>query len=222
MICFDGAEARIYDWSDWSEIISMPLNIEVTGLQLKSITSYTSTHKQRILLELSELDGSANTRRLNPFDVASFSVALDSAKENIADPGDAKKNLNTVSNTKKFVDSIVLDSLLDPLTRCVAHVVGVNDTGKLIFLDTHSWVCSTDLEAINNRSISYTRHFFVPYDWFSGMRDIVCAVLRRNVLFARGGDVVIIKGGLEHVEMVERVQDKLGTVETQRNKELFK
>lgn len=50
VICFEGVAAHIYAWSDWSEVASVRLNIEIMGSQLKSVTPYTSGNRQRILL----------------------------------------------------------------------------------------------------------------------------------------------------------------------------
>ena len=92
---------------------------------------------------------------------------------------------------------------LTTLAHHVAHIIGYSDSGKLIFLDTQSWVCSADLENLGTSSVSYMRHFFVPYDWFSRIRDVICAVAKRDVLFTRNDDIGIIKGGLEYMEKVQ-------------------
>jgi hypothetical protein len=104
--------------------------------------------------------------------------------------------------TAAAVSIPLLGPQLAALAHRVAHVVGLRDAGKLVFLDTHSWVCSADLEGLGNSSVSYSRHFFVPYGWFSGIRDVICAVAQRDVLFARNDDVAIVKGGLEYAEKV--------------------
>jgi hypothetical protein len=62
----------------------------------------------------------------------------------------------------------------------------------------------------------------VPYDWFSGTREVISAVQGQNVLFILKGEVAIIKGGLEHVEMIEKVQDELKVVEMEGTKGLFR
>ncbi|GFG15739.1 vegetative incompatibility protein HET-E-1 [Aspergillus udagawae] len=41
------------------------------------------------------------------------------------------------------------------------------------------------------------RHFFIPYDWVAGSRDVICAVLRRDIIFARNDDLVIIRRGFD-------------------------
>lgn len=201
MICIDGSEARIHSWSDWSEVVHLNLGIDTKGLQLRTVTFFTCKQKQRILLELSELDGSARTRALHLLDATSFSASI---LDDITSTFNNQKGKAPLKDTHS--DPVITSPHLRSLTSCVAQVVGFGETGKLIFIDTHSWVCSCDLEDPGTGSVSYVRHFFVPYDWLSGTRDVLCTILKRNVLFARNDDVVIVKGGLEHVEMIEKVR----------------
>jgi WD40 repeat protein len=202
MICIDGSAARICAWSDWSEIVHMPHSIDIKGLQLKAVTPYSSSRKQNILLELSELDGSTDTRCLHLLDTASFSIHPDSLVEDATTPVDPQAAAEKDTITVEPIISIISSPLLSLLTDCVARVIGVRDPGKLIFLDTHSWVCSVDLGDLGGSSMTYIRHFFVPYDWLSGTRDLICTISKRNVLFARNDNVAIVQGGLEHIEMV--------------------
>jgi hypothetical protein len=206
MICIEGAAAHIYAWSDWSEIASVSLATDMTGLQLKSLTPYISGQRRRILLELSELDGSADTRGLHLFDAASFSIENNPGKDAVSEAARAGKDADTISIRGEATAAAVSNPLLGPqlatLAHCVAHVIGLDATGKLVFLDTRSWVCSVDLEGLGNSSVLYSRHFFVPYDWFSGIRDVICAVAQGDILFARNDNVAIVKGGLEYTEKV--------------------
>jgi WD40 repeat protein len=205
MICIDGSAARIFAWSDWSEIACISLDIVTTELQFKAVTSFTSNHQKRILLELSELDGSTNTRSLQLLDSTSFSVPQYYLFGDKTEASGFKEDTRTTVVADEAVVPINSSPLLGPLTHCVAHVIGIRDPSKLIFLDTHSWVCSVDLGALDGTSMSYVRHFFVPYDWFSGTRDLICMISKRNVLFARNDNVVVVQGGLDHMEKVEKV-----------------
>jgi WD40 repeat protein len=206
VICIEAAAARIYAWSDWSEVSFVPLTAEVTGLKLKSVTPYMSGPRWWILLELSDLDGSADTRGLHLLDTASFNIEGHSAEETVSEATKVGRDAHMVLIREKATAPTVSMPLLGPqltaLARHVTHLVGLRDSGKLVFLDTHSWVCSVDLEGLGNSSVSYSRHFFVPYDWHSGARDVICAVTQRDVLFARNNDVAIVKGGFEYAEKV--------------------
>ena len=202
MICIEGAAARIYAWRDWSEVASVTLTADVAGLQLKSVTPYMSDRRQRILLELSELDGSPDTRGLHLLDAAIFNIGDIPVITAVSEAPEVEKDADEVS-VKEEAAAAVSIPLLGPqlaaLAHCVAHIVGLGAANQLVFLDTHSWVCSADLEGLSNSSVLYSRHFFVPYDWFAGTRDLICAMAQRDVVFARNGDVAIIKGGLEKV-----------------------
>jgi hypothetical protein len=207
VICIDVTAAHIYSWSDWSEVKSITLTTDVTGLQLKSITPYTAGQKRRILLELSELDGSADTRGLQLLDAAPFGIESNPTMETVPEAAGIRSDANMASIGEGATSMAALIPLLGPqlaaLAHHVAHIVGFGVDGRFIFLNTHSWVCSVDLEGLDNSSsVSYSRHFFVPYDWFSGTRDVICAVAQRDVLFARNDDIAIIKGGREFAEKV--------------------
>ena len=226
MICIEVAVARIYTWTDWSEVACVHLIPDIRGLQLKSATPYTSGGRCQILVELCELDGSPNTRGLQLLDSVHFNNVEDSSRnERIAKAATEIRDVEKVSSLTATTTPTALEQtaavdtavstplLLVPqlaaLARRIAHVIGLsnNDAKQLIFLDTHSWVCSADLETLkkhNGSMITYSRHFFVPYDWFAGTRDVVCAVTpRRDVLFARNNDLAVIKGGLEYAEKVD-------------------
>ena len=217
MICIEGAAARIYAWSDWSEVATVPLTVDMTGLQLKSVYPYISVHRGWLLLELSELDGSTITRALHLLDAASFCIEETPVKETVPEVAKVMKDTDTISIRGETVAASVSIPLLGPqlaaLAHRVAHIVGLSDAGKLVFLDIQSWVCSADLDGLGDNPVSYSRHFFVPYDWFSGTRDVICAVEQRDILFARNDDVAIVKGGLEYAEKV--------TLETKGTKELL-
>ena len=208
MICVEGVAARIYAWSDWSEISSITLTTDLTGQYIKSITPYTSHHKTLVLLELSDLNGSATTNALHLLDAASFSIDESVSDQTVAaEPGVAedtgKVRLTDVAAAATSNYDSLLARKLAVFAHLVAHVVGLSDTNRLVFLDAHSWVCSVDIKSVGNNLVSYSRHFFVPYDWFAGTRDMICAVVKQDVIFARNDDVAIIKGGLEYTEGVD-------------------
>ncbi|KAK0129195.1 hypothetical protein ONS95_001130 [Cadophora gregata] len=206
IIGIDGAFARIYSWQDWSEIRSVCLEIVVDDLQLKSVSLFMLDRKPQLLLELSVLNDPAVTRELYSIDVTAFDINAgdEEKREPIHDSTHEKKfDPSLQSPVASTLVSPRLRSQVDFLADYVSHIIGISDSGKLVFLDTRSWVCSASLESTFGSSVSYSRHFFVPYDWFSGIRDILCGLTKRDVVFARHGDVAIIKGGLEFVEKVD-------------------
>lgn len=207
MICVDSKCARIYAWGDWSEVAHVPLSLDMEESQLKRIIPFTVDRRQRILIEMSELNGSARTHKIHIFNMNSFDIGHASTNgpiRNAADVGGAieKTQLPQKSNPRTQLTA-PLRSQIDILADYVSHIIGISDNGKLVFLDVNSWVCSAGLESMHISSFSYSRHFFVPYDWFSGTRDIICALTRRDVMFARNDDVAIIKGGLDFMEKVD-------------------
>jgi WD40 repeat protein len=204
LICIDGEWAKIYAWADWSEVACVPLGLGMDGLQLKCVLQFTMNRNQRVLIELSDLDGSASTRRIAFVDTHLLDIERESKNDRNGQLVDVQEVENT--STECLADTILspcLRSQIDVLADHVSHIIGISDSGRLVFLDSHSWVCSAGLEGNYSSSFSYSRHFFVPYDWFSGTRDIICALSRRDVIFARNDNLAIVKGGLEFVETVD-------------------
>ncbi|KAH6681563.1 NACHT and WD domain protein [Halenospora varia] len=207
VICVDETVARIHTWDDWSEVMCISLGIETKGLQLKSVASYRLGLRWRILIEQSELDGTATTCGIHVLDADVFDFknepvenALIPNSNILKDVGPLSPNENISTSSRTVAD---VPPQHDDLADCIAHVIGISDASRLIFLNAQSWVCSVALSDLESPCPSYTRHFFVPYDWFSGTRVIVCEISRRDVLFARNEDAVIIKGGLEFTELVK-------------------
>ncbi|KAM7184137.1 hypothetical protein V8F20_012346 [Naviculisporaceae sp. PSN 640] len=240
VVCIHQDTADIYTWQGWGKVASIKLDISLSGLQLKSsplndATSTTDNLHSQVLLELEEIDGSTDTKKL-------ISLGLP-VPDNATPTGNGSLATEVVSQ------------LSDPLLRRVAHVIGIVPASgqppttvsratrplppaRIVFLDTKSWVCSMDLTTTGLKSVhvparpessssssitySYTRHFFVPYDWFAGSRRLLGTLMTgggsssassgsnggaggRNVavVFAKGGDIAIVKGGLEFSEVVK-------------------
>ncbi|KAH1646752.1 hypothetical protein KXX16_000365 [Aspergillus fumigatus] len=196
-ICFESTVARVYTWDKWSQVMSVSLDISLRALEFKSIKQLSA---KGVLVELSEPGGLAKTQNLYLLDAQSFEA-------------DNKASFMHVVTVSRGSDvslaplSIVEgqgvqegDSLVSPgeprlalLSQRVAHVIGICESSRLVFIDTDSWVCSVGLENQAFEITSYIRHFFIPRDWFTGSREVISAVLRRDILFARNDDLVIVR-----------------------------
>ena len=204
VVCIEGTAARIYAWTDWSEVAVVDFTADMTGLQIKSARPYLSGQQPRILLELSERGGPRDTRGLYILDAATFGIETTTSNRPIPAAAIEGMDAYDILITEKASAAAGLVPLFSPqlaaLAQRVAHVIGLGTNNQLIFLDTHSWVCSADLKGLGNYTISCSRHFFVPYDWYAGTRDLLCTVAHRDILFARNDDLAIVKGGLEYAE----------------------
>ena len=126
LICVEGAAARIYAWEDWSEAAWVPLTTDLTGLQLESVIPYLSDYRRQILLELSELDGSPDTRSLHLLDAAPFSIESFCSNEAVSEAVKGRNDSDNVSITKENAAAVsipLLGSQLAALAQRVAHVV---------------------------------------------------------------------------------------------------
>lgn len=185
VVCIDIEAVSVYTWENLAPIVRVALASSPRHLQIKNAISL-GRNDRRLILDLSELNGPATTEKLyliDPSIVSSVPVAAGSVSDQAAVP------------------LIPLGLQLSTLTNHVSHVLGTSDT-KLLFLDNHSWICSVNLTRLKDGVRSYSRHFFVPYDWFSGSRDVVCSLGRRDVVLTRNGDVAVIRNWMIFEEEV--------------------
>jgi WD40 repeat protein len=82
------------------------------------------------------------------------------------------------------------------LTEQVSYIIGACGQ-KLVFLQNDAWVCSVDSHCVGN----VVRHFFLPSDWLSTYHGLIIDVTSKgDVIFIKGGEVVVIKRGLDNIE----------------------
>ncbi|KAF7156482.1 hypothetical protein CNMCM5623_010152 [Aspergillus felis] len=203
-MCFESTAVRVYTWDKWLQVLSVSLDISVRELEFKSIKLFAFHTAKGVLVELSESGGPAKTQNLYLLDAQSFEA---NNKYNVKDAVPVSPGLDDALAPLSIVEGQGVqegESLVSPveprlalLSQRVAHVIGICESSRLVFLDTGSWVCSVSLENRTPDITSYSRHFFIPYDWVAGSRDVICAVLRRDILFARNDDLVIIRGGFD-------------------------
>ncbi|KAK4249176.1 hypothetical protein C7999DRAFT_39730 [Corynascus novoguineensis] len=191
LICMDGPIVRVFAWEDWSETTSVSLQaaqgFSRAELQVKRI--FPCFKGRKLLVDFSEQDGHQHTRDITVVDTSLFRLP------NASPPSPKHPNPST-----SLIDADLVDKII--------HIIGVSDD-RFIFVDIHSWVCSAE---IKKPGATYLRHFFVPYDWFSKMRGIICGIIERagekNVVFARHNSVVIVRNALEFSERVGSVGEE--------------
>ena len=216
VVCIGPDTADMYTWKDWTKVLSVQLGVSLSSLQIKTSALFMVAEESRVLLELEEIDGSANTKKLvalclpGPGPIRCPSATSSSSSTSTAPTGPTT-----------LPDHTVATHLSDTILQRLAHVIGVHSTAsssKLVFLDSKSWVCSVDL--ITTTEVpSYMRHFFVPYDWFAGSRRLLSDVAaNKSLVFAKNGDVAIVKGGLDVSEVVSLEFSRAHAVETETTK----
>ncbi|KAI0864304.1 NACHT and WD domain protein [Xylaria cubensis] len=200
VICVDGETVSILTWNNWELVSSSPIHLNLARLQLKGVISHMSKLKtQSLLIELSELNGSAKTCGLHLLGISGLLYTSNNPSGNLRLSNENDEEISAESE----VLAPIQESQMSALGANVAHVIQFDSRGHLLFLDNQSWVASADLNALSKGSLCYTRHFFVPHEWLSGSRSIVITVCRREVIVARNGDLVVIKGGLDFAEKVD-------------------
>lgn len=215
LVCIYDTKICIYSWVDWSEARALSLQLDDDLLQLKKATFCSLGQRQRVILESSARNGSTSTNKITIFDMEHAFSGVDNSQslpENRSD--DAAASSQSISD-QETVAAIMIPPPVAPfepeLTTFapnIAHVIGLNDSGRIIFLDRSSWVCTAVLSEAGltfeqgQGSPMIFRHFFVPYDWFAGRRDLVCALAQGDIMLSRGGDLAVIKNGFQLEERV--------------------
>ncbi|PYH86403.1 NACHT and WD domain protein [Aspergillus uvarum CBS 121591] len=202
LICVEGAIARVHCWSDWSEVATVSLDINLIGHHWKSINPSLSQGSLSLLLEASEPNGPAKTHGLFLYKATKLSLSFETEQTRNPQNGETSPPAIYAGHEDSSY-SDPLSAKLASLSHHITHVIGVLTQTRVVFLDTHSWVSSFDLDQPREQRASYTRHFFLPYDWFSGIQNILCALSQRNILVAYNSDMAVIKGGLDYSQVVE-------------------
>ncbi|PKX91768.1 NACHT and WD domain protein [Aspergillus novofumigatus IBT 16806] len=208
-ICFESTAARVYTWDKWLQVLSVSLDISVRELEFKSIKQFAFRSAKGVLM-LSESGGPAKIQNLYLLNAQSFEANKKANVKEVAAVSPGLDDALAPLSIDEGQDVQEGDSLVSPvkprlalLSQRVAHVIGICESSRLVFLDTGSWVCSVGLENQTSDITSYSRHFFIPYDWVAGSRDVICAVLRRDIFFARNDDLVIIRGGFDFTTEID-------------------
>lgn len=211
VISFEGPilRAHIHAWNDWSQVSTIALDVDSMALQVKISISFKSDRRTWILLELFRKDGSAQTGGLHIFEATKLDVEKQIGfPAGLGSPRSrdfAERNTQVEEVTAAMDEANLNMSLgkqLGLLTRDISRVIGISEDKHLFFLDSHSWVCSAELKALCKDLVFYRRHFFVPYEWFAGVREILCAVARHHIVLVRNDNLAIVKGSMEYSEHV--------------------
>lgn len=217
LICVDNTKACAYCWDDLSEVSSIVFSLDNHTTELRSVISYSLNTKQRIMLHLVHPSSTVNINRIAIIEADCLAVEDNDDSSLLKNQLDAVASLDHLTIDEGGDDTAQGSSLVElPYSHLktfdlsVAHVIGVDESNKLIFLDRSFWVCSVDLsesglemaQRQDSPRIEVSKHFFVPYDWFAGKRNIVCALVDRDILLTRGGDLAVIRGGIDYAERV--------------------
>lgn len=219
LVCVDNVQVYTYCWSDWSEFSCIHFSMETAMTELKSVILYSLGQKQRIMLmlELVHHNSSVDVNRITIIDASSLAVGNKYSSCLPEKQSFAVAALNHLSTKEDQRNMVKTSSLAAPLCSqlttfgvSVAHIIGIDESRKLVFLNRSFWVCSVDLsesglqiaQRKDSPTIEVCEHFFVPYNWFAGRRDFVCALAKRDIMLTRGGDLAVIRGGLDYTERV--------------------
>ncbi|OBT68035.1 hypothetical protein VE03_01456 [Pseudogymnoascus sp. 23342-1-I1] len=186
IVYVDNVKVSAYCWSDWSEASSIALPLYNDTAELKSAIHYSLGPKQRIMLNLLHPNRSVDINRIMIIDVDSLVVKNKDESLLLGKQLSAMEAFDQLATDEDESMATILDSAaplhsrITAIKLSIAHVIGIDESSKLVFLNRSFWVCSVDLsesglETAQRKeppTIEVFEHFFVPYDWFAGKRDI--------------------------------------------------
>ena len=89
----------------------------------------------------------------------------------------------------------------DDLAKDIKSIIGVYKS-LLLFLDHDGWVCSLSIDDIKKDQV-YNKHFFVPLQWHSTVRNMPMLVTRRgHVVMGIKNEIAVFHHGLDFEERV--------------------
>ncbi|KAI1777247.1 hypothetical protein F4818DRAFT_457157 [Hypoxylon cercidicola] len=85
-------------------------------------------------------------------------------------------------------------ALPDTVAQAVSQPLGILPDGRLAFLDSNLWVCTSQLGGTTE---AITRHFFIPHDWVTSSGLRLCQLLQDGtILCPSKGEVAIIQNDM--------------------------
>ncbi|PZD27073.1 NACHT and WD domain protein [Pyrenophora tritici-repentis] len=117
----------------------------------------------------------------------------------LIDPTRTQSSQNTISiydfsDFNTHAQEVGCIQNLGTLSSAVNVIIGI-DNDRLVFLDTNNWVRSLPIGTANATAV---RHFFIPSDWVSLVRDLVLKLGHSGeIIFVKRAELFVIKRGLD-------------------------
>ena len=224
-IMLAGDIARIFNWSDFNEL-TPPHGIHLRRPE-SSVPQSPEARSAPQLYHTSQSSATASYH-IGPGFIVEFLRPLASAYPRLhVWPAAA---LNPDSSSDPVLPA--LEPNLSTIAPAILSVLGIVAPSTLMFLDVNLWVCSTELQSTSsttaNRSenvgaivsqspvVHARRHFFALSEWRTVGGELRCALAAvpaaphhsksRDVAFANGHSIVVVKGGLEFVESLVAIR----------------
>ncbi|KAF4991313.1 hypothetical protein FDECE_14083 [Fusarium decemcellulare] len=165
LIHVDNIEISVYRWSDWSKVSSTALSSDNGTAELKNAMLCSLNQGQRIVLDFLHSDRFVDTSRITVIDTECLAV----------EKKDAEMSPRTQLNAEGVLDKLAThQGRWNPEATTFelnsSRVIGVEESGNLVFLDRSFWVCTVDLCNSGLRGIQdndlttpdVLKHFFIP------------------------------------------------------------
>ena len=109
--------------------------------------------------------------------------------------------LHSMSSTTEATSTIKQAASFDDIAKEIKCIAGVHKS-QMVFLNHHGWVCSLNIDTVSPERF-YTRHFFIPLQWHSGIDKLALHVTNKgHILLAVKNEVAVFHNGLNFEERV--------------------
>ncbi|KAF4458274.1 nacht and wd [Fusarium albosuccineum] len=196
LIHVDNIEISVCRWSDWSKVSSTALSSDNRTAELKNVMLYSLDQGQRIVLDFLHPGRFVDTSRITVIDAECLAVGKEDAEISPGTQVNAEGLLNKLATHQVWQNPEATPSVAAPLGSQIttlelssSQVIGVEESGKLVFLDRSFWVCTVDfckrgLRGIQDNDLTtpeVLRHFFVPSPERRPSVPILCFGIRLMV-----------------------------------------
>ena len=173
LLLLDGLVSHIYDWTTLTELSSntgILLDVESSGSSGEILIRSLTTRyaKSALIAEINQFYDGYRTNHLLVWQAS-----------------DIQPSTEKVLPVARY-QTAISDSKL---------VIGVFGS-LLVFLNYKGCICSVNLDRPPESTCH--QHFFIPYEWQSGTRELIALVtIKGDVVFPRGDEIAVLKHGLE-------------------------
>lgn len=185
LMLFVNKKLRVYTWDGLREVtmaegIGLDFNLPA-GFGIQSV--YSGWQGEFVATVYTEVDRARSHLRLLIWNAAQFDHASAAAEE-----------VPPYAPYQLYGDKIA------SLVGTLGTIIGIFGK-RVLFLDQDGWVCSLFFD--ETAPESYSRHFFLPFDWLSTNDALLLALTARNeMVLAKEDELAVIKRGLDQSQSV--------------------
>lgn len=190
----DGRQIQLFTWKELKCIQTVHFDGYHAGQTLRGVFCYQSTADKEGLL-LFELLGNRNSAAAPKLIIVDLMNMIGEEEVGAVSSQETTDSAPALGRLSLSVGPCrTLSCTFDRILRILDVDHG---TGRVVYLDLQSWVCSAHINDLMKADVPAKRHFFVPYNWVSASSGAVSGVFTRDIVFGRNDELAVVRGGLD-------------------------